>query len=109
VMIQASADDRVETTRKTSAGSNKTLSSELREHTGLAECRLCTGSSDATVWVFTQGFMPLGDGLVCERHWTDHRPTCVAELKSGPVTTMLKSVTQLWNKSETHTVDSFVS
>jgi hypothetical protein len=36
-MIKTSADDRVQTRRKTSAGSNKTLSSELREHTGLAE------------------------------------------------------------------------
>jgi hypothetical protein len=51
-------------------------------------CRLCMGS-DATVWVFTQGFMPLGDGLVRERHETDHFK-CVTQLKrTGPVTTTL--------------------
>jgi hypothetical protein len=34
--------------------------------------------------VFNQGIMPLGDGLVRERQGTDH-PTCVAQLKCGPL------------------------
>jgi hypothetical protein len=73
---------------KTSAGSNKTLSGELREHTGLAEMSTVYGQRCHSVGCYIQGFMPLGDGLVSERHGTDH-PTCVAELKSGPVTTTL--------------------
>ena len=72
----------------TSARSIKTLSSELHEHTDLANVD-CVRAATQEWWDFYPGFYaPWPQGLVSERHGTDH-PTCVTELKSGPVTTTL--------------------
>jgi hypothetical protein len=42
---------------KTSGGSNKTLSGELREHTGLAEMSTVYGQRRHSVGCYTQGFL----------------------------------------------------